>query len=223
MAAVIELTSASSNMTGYLAGWLSGFTPNYGDFNPTYDPTNPNQVYTQWGFGSSGGNGVYMDGEMQYTQGDLQGTVDTVYIGTGFSTSSGFSLGTVGLSFTPDQNDPVASFDYAIYDFSVNGSTTGLYAYFADVGTEIHGTSASDILTGFGGEDVFVFDANSGNDTVQNFESGDDLLDVSAWGATDIGDLTVSTFAGDTYVIYGVESIALEDVTSVSSSDFLFA
>ena len=82
MAAVIQLSSASSNMEGYLNGWTSGYSSTYGAFWDEGNGlvTNPlsTTVYEQWGNGTSGGNGIYIEGEFQYSRGNLTGTVDSI-------------------------------------------------------------------------------------------------------------------------------------------------
>lgn len=183
MATVINLTSASSNLQSYLASWSNSFVSNIGDFYPTYDPFDPTKVYSQWGAGSTGSTGIYLDGTVQYTTGNLTGTVDAVYLGTGFSASSGFSLATVGLTIIPDNNDPTSAFDYAIYDLSQNDSLTGLYGYFASTGTEINGTAASDIITGFNGADTIyggggsdILNGGIGADTLYGGTGADTLI-----------------------------------------------
>ncbi|SCM76277.1 conserved hypothetical protein [uncultured Pleomorphomonas sp.] len=238
MAAVIQLTSASSNLGGYLDGWTNGFQTSYGAF---WDEgaglvTNPvaGTTYEQWGNGSAGGKGIYLEGEVQYSRGNLTGTVDTITLGTGFSQSdaNGFGL-SAELIITPDSTLPSSaqdSFDWAIYDLTVNGSLDSFYEYLGEVGTEVRDTAASDVLVGFSGEDTFVF--SGGNDTVKagptgtyGYQDGTDTLDVSAWGATDFGALSISDYAGDAYVSYGSNSVQLVGINSsvLDASDFIFA
>lgn len=239
MAAVIQLSSASSNMEGYLNGWTSGYSSTYGAFWDEGNGlvTNPlsTTVYEQWGNGTSGGNGIYIEGEFQYSRGNLTGTVDSITLGSGFSqsASTGFSV-SADLLITPDSTFPSATtdvFDWAIYDLTVHSSLDSLYDYLAAVGTEIHDTAASDILVGFGGADTFVF--SSGNDIVKagptgtyGFQDGVDFLDISAWGVTDLsgllitdlgGNAVIESFSGDTITLNGVSSSVLD------ASDFLFA
>jgi hypothetical protein len=239
MAAVIQLSSASSNMEGYLNGWTSGYSSTYGAFWDEGNGlvTNPvnTTVYEQWGNGATGGNGIYMEGEFQYSRGNLTGTVDSITLGSGFSqsASTGFSV-SADLVITPDSTFPSAAqdvFDWAIYDLTVNSSLDSFYDYLAAVGTEIHDTAASDTLVGFGGADTFVFTA--GNDIVKagptgtsGFQDGVDVLDISAWGVSDLSGLLISdlggnavieSFLGDTITLNGVSSSVLD------ASDFLFA
>lgn len=239
MAATIDLTSASSNMVAYLASWQNGFSSNYGAFWNSTDGivTNPSSTatYDQWGAGSSGSKGIVLDGEMQYSQGNLTGDVDTISLGTGYSqSSSGISV-SPELVITNDSSFDTSGagdeLDYAIYGLSVLGTTSYLFDYLAEVGTVINDTSGSDILTGFDGADTFVF--TTGVDTVttggtgtSGYQDGTDTLDVSAWGSTGFADLTIIQSGSDTLITDdGVNAIILEDTTAsvLDASDFLFA
>lgn len=239
MAVTIELTSASSDLVGFLNGWTSGFTTSYGAF---WDQgvglvTNPvaGTTYEGWGNGSTGGKGIYFDGDVQYSRGNLTGTVDSIVLGTGYSQSgtTGFDLAQKELFITPDSAFPSATtdvFDLAIYQLTVNGSLSGLYNYFAATGTIIKDTGSSDVLTGFAGADTFVF--SGGSDIVEagptgtyGYQDGLDKLDISAWGATSFAALSIDQFDNDTYVSYDSNLIQLTGVNSsvLDASDFVFA
>ena len=71
-------------------------------------------------------------------------------------------------------------------------------------------------LTGMGGGDVFVFNLNSGNQTITDFHQGQDLVDVSAFGfnetqlqamidATTPGDHALSLAPNETVTVQGVD------------------
>jgi hypothetical protein len=70
-------------------------------------------------------------------------------------------------------------------------TSTGHVALTAQGGTLIVGTTGHDLimgasgdtLTGMGGDDVFVFQANFGSQTVSDFHQGADQVDVSAFFA----------------------------------------
>ncbi|MCG8559364.1 MAG: hemolysin [Hyphomicrobiales bacterium] len=212
MVATITLTSASSDLLGYLENdWLPGFNdPTFGDFYQNFDPMDPAKVYTQWGAGTSTNSAVVLDGSFTYVQGDLTGTVDTLTFGDGLtgSGSTGFGVGTPELSIDLGGASATNTFDFAIYNISVNGSLSatpngpGLYDYFAEVGTNQIGTSGNDklysfagddSLTGAAGDDTFVFEDNFANDTITDFGTStgnDDLLDLTGVSAiTDSMDL----------------------------------
>ncbi|MEP1698530.1 MAG: hypothetical protein ABJJ69_18510, partial [Paracoccaceae bacterium] len=67
------------------------------------------------------------------------------------------------------------------------------------------------------GADTFRFVAGDGEtDRVTDFALGEDLLDLTAWGVTDFGELTIATSGDDLIVSYGVESLQLDGVTTVT-------
>ncbi|SUA99690.1 Uncharacterised protein [Pannonibacter phragmitetus] len=238
MAATIELNGTSFDMVSFFADWLASFTPSYGAFwsassGITTAPSST-AVYDQWGNGATGGSGVVMSGDMQYSQGNLTGSVDTVALGSNYSESnaSGFAVD-AGLTITADPDYSLAGrgdlFDYAIYYLS-QGSLTGIYNYLGAVGTEIVGTTGDDVLVGFSGADTFIF--LGGHDTVTaggtgtyGYQDGTDTLDVSIWGATAYSDLAVAASGSDTVISYGGNSVTLAGVSSsvIDASDFLFA
>lgn len=81
-------------------------------------------------------------------------------------------------------------------------------------------------MTGGKGDDVFVFAAGNNADTITDFEDGKDLMDVSDYGFTDIGEfVSITDVAGDAVIdINGSDSITLEnfDVLNVDNGDFIF-
>ncbi len=86
--------------------------------------------------------------------------------------------------------------------------------------------ATSDSMTGNAGNDFFVFGDNWGNDTIQDFEDGFDLIDLSSHTTmTDINDLTISQNGADTVIDDGNgNSITLTgiDQSLLDSDDFLF-
>ena len=74
-----------------------------------------------------------------------------------------------------------------------------------------------------------MFHANHGDDTITDFTDGEDLIDLSALGITDISGLTITTNANNDLVIDtgdGNGSIVLEGVNDPSlltAEDFIFA
>jgi Ca2+-binding RTX toxin-like protein len=76
--------------------------------------------------------------------------------------------------------------------------------------------ASGDTLTGLGGGDVFVFNFNSGNQTISDFHQGQDLIDVSAFGfnqqalqqiidATTPGDHTLTLAPNGSITLAGVD------------------
>ncbi len=91
----------------------------------------------------------------------------------------------------------------------------------------IEGGTTDDMLTGGGGADTFVFNQDSGHDTITDFTSGTDKIDLSAFtDITSFGDL-FGFQAGDDAVIFlgfcGGGTITLRGVqlSDLDPSDFI--
>jgi serralysin len=97
------------------------------------------------------------------------------------------------------------------------------------------GGRGDDTLNGGADADTFVFDDGWGNDVIEDFQAGVDLIDLSdVRGVSDMSDVGIRsvyeqavggqfTFVG-TEISVGNDTILLEDVRSfsLSSSDFIF-
>jgi hypothetical protein len=244
MATTIQLTQSSSNLIGYLNGWTSGFGSTYGAFYDAQTSSlatatiDPNTTYEAWGDGSTGGKGIVMSGALQYSQGNLTGSVDSIVLGTGYSQStSGIAVSQQELLIDPDGSYSLAGardlLDLAVYQLARFGSLAGFYDYFAATGTVIEDTASSNTLTGFAGADTFVF--SGGHDIVAagptgtyGYQDGTDKLDVSGWGSTSVSDLYWVDDAGDTIVgSYSNSSVSITlvgvDSSVLDASDFIFA
>ena len=88
------------------------------------------------------------------------------------------------------------------------------------------GGAGRDNMTGGTGADTFVFADGMGKDVITDFEDGVDTLDFSAYGFTDISDLSLETQgtdvlitadAGDTVLLQNV------DISELDNSDFIWA
>ncbi|MBS7540580.1 calcium-binding protein [Ancylobacter lacus] len=89
--------------------------------------------------------------------------------------------------------------------------------------------------TVIGGNDTFVFQPNSGADTIFDFGQsagstyGDDLIDVSAYGYTSFASLNISGNGTDSVVVNfgGGNQVTVQNLTNtpltLSASDFIFA
>lgn len=91
----------------------------------------------------------------------------------------------------------------------------------------LFGSVGDDLLTGGTGADVFRFTGKNSNiDTVTDFTSGEDRIDLSVYGLT-FAQLDISTSGGNLLIdlnadIPGAGVIVLLGVDNVSGSDFLF-
>ena len=77
----------------------------------------------------------------------------------------------------------------------------------------------------FAGADVFVFEAGSGADRIRDFGNGADTIDLTDFGLTGLGDLTLAQQGSDTLIALGTgETILLDDTLAggLTAGDFLF-
>ena len=92
----------------------------------------------------------------------------------------------------------------------------------------IEGGTTDDTLTGGAGADTFVFNQESGDDTITDFTAGTDKIDLSAFVRMQwIGDLEFSRDGSDLVIDlghHGGGTITLQNVSlnDLSSSDFIF-
>jgi hypothetical protein len=137
---------------------------------------------------------------------------------------------TVPVGFTPPQPGQQAtdSFDYTLVD--ANGATsTGHVNLSLLGGTQIVGTAGNDILvsssanetfTGQGGADTFVFKPGFGQDSITDFQPGQDKIDVDHTLFADFSavqshmaaagfDTVITGGAGDTITLANVAPISL--------------
>ncbi|MEL6979415.1 MAG: calcium-binding protein [Pseudomonadota bacterium] len=83
------------------------------------------------------------------------------------------------------------------------------------------GGADDDLLFGGGDADIFAFDAQSGEDTIRDFQIGVDKIDFTALGPG--GAYSVSASGGDALVAFGAASVLLEgvDEADLSAGDFI--
>lgn len=82
-------------------------------------------------------------------------------------------------------------------------------------------------LRGRNGADVFKFIADGDHDQIFDFDLGTDVIDVSAWGATQLSDLTLAESGSRLEITHGSEEIQPDgydaaDLSSFTASDFIF-
>lgn len=140
------------------------------------------------------------------------------------------------VSLGTDRDDTVDGSDQS-RDYYVNGGagndtiTSGAAADFlvGGVGDDVlNGARGDDQLLGGAGADTFVIGKNPGDDTILDFVSGTDTIDLSAFNL-DFGDLTITQSGSDTTVgvdVFGDDAaeitITLTNVGQVVADDFAF-
>jgi Ca2+-binding RTX toxin-like protein len=87
----------------------------------------------------------------------------------------------------------------------------------------LRGDKGDDTLDGGGGADRFVFKRGDGSDTINNFNTSQDLIQIGR-GASEFDDLTITQSGSDVEVTFANVSITLDglDVADLTSDLFLF-
>jgi hypothetical protein len=75
------------------------------------------------------------------------------------------------------------------------------------------GGGGNDTITGGAGADMFIFTANPGTDTITDFMSGTDRIDLRAFAGIDAGDVTEMTANGTTTVSVDTNNDGTADFT----------
>ncbi len=75
------------------------------------------------------------------------------------------------------------------------------------------------------GHDTFVFKSNNGNDTIGDFKSGDDKIELSGIsGIDDFSDLQITESDGDSVIAFSADdSITLIGALGLQAQDFIFS
>lgn len=238
MSITIALSDADNDGTGidfldYLSDYDANFSNSgWGGFN---DPSAGPYSGTEYAISNSGATtsvvmGAATGNTLDYDFGNhvLAGSLDSVSFGEGLSlntttdsyeqTAVDIDITGLGLTGTGANNDVHT----VVYDLML-GNDDELLSQF-DSGVTYISSSGDDVMTGFTGNDTFVFNDGSGDDVVDDFDSGSDLLDVSGWGAEEFGDLTISEYLGTSYVGDGTgDLIIVTSVTGLDAADFIFA
>ena len=177
-------------------------------------------------------NSVFSMGSAAFAGGD-----DTLIGGSGtsFRDLSGFILWDVT--------------NFLVGDANSNGNADTIFAGGHDI--LVSGTMAADFMTGdwgggsangIGGNDTFVFASENGQDTIEDFVRGEDIinlsgttlsfadLDTNSDGVLDDADGHVSISGSDTVIdlgkaeggVVGLHTVTVEGVTGMDQSDFSF-
>ena len=85
----------------------------------------------------------------------------------------------------------------------------------------------NDTMYGGGGDDTFVFDQNYGNDTINDFKNGNDVIELSSALFSDYSDVMshANQIGDDVVITYDINnSLTLKSMTltNLVSSDFHF-
>ncbi|WP_428697585.1 hypothetical protein [Stappia sp.] len=189
--------------------------------------------YSQWGAGNAGtsGSAVLLNGDFDYgAPGGFNGDIDSLVFGDDLAgNSSGY---TIDASVTFDLSGATTggSFAYAIYFMSNTGNLNTFYDYLGEQGTEQASSAADEVFTAFDGVDTFVFDSDWGDDDIDGFTDGQDLIDLTALGFSNFGDFTSSGGSVDNVndtVTYNdgstISTISLAGFAgTIDASDFVF-
>ncbi len=75
------------------------------------------------------------------------------------------------------------------------------------------------------GHDTFVFKGNNGTDTIYDFRSGDDKIELSGIaGIDDFSDVQISESGGNSVITLGTDdTVTIVGVTSLQAQDFVFS
>lgn len=84
----------------------------------------------------------------------------------------------------------------------------------------INGGYGNDLLEGGSGFDTFVFDSESGDDHISDFESGIDQIDLSDWGVTSMSELEMSFVDDANRIAFEDNSISINGL--LKEDDILF-
>ncbi len=76
------------------------------------------------------------------------------------------------------------------------------------------------------GQDVFVFSANNGNDTIHDFRHGEDKIELQGIGLDSFDALMAHSHLSqnntDSVITFGSNTITVIGVTELTAADFLF-
>ncbi|MEO6214869.1 MAG: calcium-binding protein, partial [Sphingomonas sp.] len=134
------------------------------------------------------------------------------------------SLAIVGAQLTGSGSDTLSGIENltgSLHNDTLTGDTVANILYGGDGDDILNGGAGADTLWGSSGADTFVFDLGTGQDTVSDFASGSDKLDLSAFGFADFaavqaathdvgGNAVIDLGGGDTVTLTGVLSSQLQ-------------
>lgn len=237
MSITITLQDANNDGTGinflnYLGNYDSTFVidgpggfnnPALGPFSGTEYAIKNADVSSSVVMGAAAGSTL----NYEFATHTLEGSLNDVSFGEGvtynavtdsFDQTTDIDIAGLGLTGTGPGNE-VHNVVFGLME----GDTSELISQF-DSGVTYVSSTGNDVMTGFAGNDTFVFNSDSGFDVVDNFDTDGDLLDVSGWGVEGLSDLLVVSLFGNSYITDGAEgAIKVADVTGLDAGDFIFA
>ena len=91
----------------------------------------------------------------------------------------------------------------------------------------IRGGQGRDVIFGGRGDDTFVFRYDDGNDTIEDFDPAEDLIDLQSFsGISGFDDLNITQVGNDVVIdltdSYGGGRIVLKNVSALSAANFVF-
>jgi len=135
--------------------------------------------------------GYDIDGGVPYTQGEVTAIGNSYLVANGNSIRA--DTGVSGINTTEYQNFSIA---YGVTIENATGGSARDLLWGNEVANQLKGNGGDDVLRGFGGNDQlwggagsdrFVFDNDKSTDTVMDFQTGVDKLDLSLIGGATNG------------------------------------
>lgn len=116
----------------------------------------------------------------------------------------------------------VAIDEYGVEDASYAWATVNIIRSFTLVTHHVSASTVDPLVATFG-IDTFVFAADSGQHTIEDFDLGQDFIDVAGFGIAGIGEVTINDNGTDTFVDFGAgNDLALVNVIGLTADAFLF-
>ncbi|MHC5654740.1 hemolysin [Stappia sp.] len=230
MTVKIDLNGVTDLLDYLENSWVANYSYNSHGFFAGPGASND---YSQWGAGNAGTSqsAVLLNGDFDYgAPGGFNGDIDSLVFGNNLAGSgSGYTID-ASVSFDLSGATTSGSFNYAIYYMSNTGNLNTFYDYLGEQGTEQTSSSADEVFYGFDGVDTFVFDGGWGDDSIDGFADGQDLIDLSGLGFSDFADFTANGGAVDNVndvISYNdgstTSTISLVGFTgTIDASDFIF-
>lgn len=85
----------------------------------------------------------------------------------------------------------------------------------------LHGTGSDQIFWGGIGEDVFVFDKDSGRDWTGDFENGVDLIDITAWNVSNFEDVSIVSTLDSLLISHEENSFNIVGLRELQERNFI--